>query len=60
MDRFFILNGHSSEIDAYGAAFEVLPKLAALDLGVQSRQEALTRSSGRLARRVSLCLISEI
>ena len=48
---------HSSAIDAYNAALQALPHLAALSLDIQSRQKALTDRSDGLARDASRCAI---
>ncbi|KDR67399.1 hypothetical protein GALMADRAFT_147180 [Galerina marginata CBS 339.88] len=48
-----ILHGHSSVIDAYEAALQALPKLAALSFNVKLRQEGLLENSDGLARDAS-------
>ena len=48
---------HSSAIDAYIAALQALPQLAALSLDIQSRHRALTDGSDGLARDASRCAI---
>jgi tetratricopeptide (TPR) repeat protein len=50
-------NQHRSAIDAYEAALQALPQVAALSLDVQSRQEALAAGSDGLARDASRCAI---
>ena len=50
-------NQHISAIDAYKAALQALPQVAALSLDVKSRQEALTADSDGLARDASRCAI---
>ena len=49
-------NQHISAIDAYEAALQALPQVAALSMDVESRQMALTGSDG-LARDASRCAI---
>ncbi|KDR78250.1 hypothetical protein GALMADRAFT_138368 [Galerina marginata CBS 339.88] len=46
-----------SALEAYDAALSILPRLAALGLDIQSRHEALTARSDRLARRAAKCAI---
>ncbi|KAF8809291.1 TPR-like protein [Phlegmacium glaucopus] len=48
---------HISAIDAYEAALQALPRLAALSFDLQSRHEALTSGSDGLARDASICAI---
>ena len=48
---------HISAIDAYTAALQALPEMAALSSDVYSRQEALTARSDGLARDASRCAI---
>jgi len=48
---------HISAIDAYNAALQALPQLAALSSDIQSRQEALSAGSDGLARDASRCAI---
>jgi hypothetical protein len=50
-------NQHISAIDAYKAALQALPQVAALSLDVESRQGALTAGSDGLARDASRCAI---
>jgi hypothetical protein len=50
-------NQHNSAINAYNAALQALPQLAALTLDIQSRQKALTDGSDGLARNASRCAI---
>jgi hypothetical protein len=50
-------NQHISAIDAYKAALQALPQVAALSLDVESRQKALTLGSDGLARDASRCAI---
>ena len=50
-------NQHSSAIDAYEAALQALPQVAALRLDVGSRHKALTAGSDGLARDASRCAI---
>ncbi|KAF8970455.1 CHAT domain-containing protein [Flammula alnicola] len=48
---------HIHAIDAYDAALQALPQLAALSFSLQSRQEALSAGSDGLARDASRCAI---
>ncbi|KAF8962316.1 CHAT domain-containing protein [Flammula alnicola] len=48
---------HIRAIDAYEAALQALPQLAALSFDLQSRQEALSARSDGLARDASRCAI---
>ena len=50
-------NEHISVSDAYDAALQALPQVAALSFDVQSRQEALAADSDGLARDASICAI---
>ncbi|KDR69604.1 hypothetical protein GALMADRAFT_1352198 [Galerina marginata CBS 339.88] len=52
-----ILHQHVSAIDAYDAALQGLPKLAALSFDVKSRQQALVTDSDGLARDASIFAI---
>jgi len=45
--------GHISLIDAFDAALQVLPNLAALSFDIKSRQESLLNGTGVLARAAS-------
>ena len=47
---------HPSIFNAYEAAFQALPQVAALSLDIQSRQESLSDSDG-LARNAARCAI---
>jgi tetratricopeptide (TPR) repeat protein len=49
-------HGHPSVFNAYEAALQALPQAAALNLDIQSRQEALADSDG-LARNAATCAI---
>lgn len=48
---------HSSALDAYDAVSEVMPQLAAFDLDIQSRREALNPGTDGLARKAAHCAI---
>jgi hypothetical protein len=52
-----VIYKHISAIDAYNAALQALPLLAALSLDIQSRHKALTAGSDGLARDASKCAI---
>jgi len=52
-----VIYPHTSAIDAYNAALQALPQLAALSLDIQSRHKALTAGSDGLARDASKCAI---
>ncbi|KDR73338.1 hypothetical protein GALMADRAFT_1341890, partial [Galerina marginata CBS 339.88] len=51
------ISHHATAIEAYDVALRTLPRLAALNLDLQSRQEALTSGSDGLARDASRCAI---
>ncbi|TFK33695.1 CHAT domain-containing protein [Crucibulum laeve] len=50
-------HSHSSAINAFESAIELLPQLAALSSDMQSRQNALTSGSDGLAQRAAACAI---
>jgi len=50
-------NQHCSAIDAYEAAIQALPQVAALSLDVASRQDSMTAGTDGLARDAARCAI---
>ena len=55
--RMADLSGHESALDAYRSAIGLLPRLAMLNLDLQSRQQSLTVGSDGLARDAAACAI---